>query len=338
MSDTSWPADLRLDLAKSNWEEWSFQLKVQTDCLGFTKWLKGTLPQPDAAVHPKAHDIWETNDCSLRAFIFGRISKSDYNAVSHLPTSHRIFEELQQRHEKLGPHAQMLLLKKAFDFRYSPDVPLCDGAEEILAMHTRIANMGPIDLEQIKLMLLLNAFGNQFENLQSSIYSTMDSPSFGANSILRRLQQEDAITRARAEQSGGNATALAVIRKDKPPRLCSNCKTEGHLASYCIKAGGGMAGKTLEEARTAQRNARRNGRHDNGNGDPQNAPSATANVATSSSTVPNGTVTINGRTFILTPAPSVPASVNTAIAVSDAVFPSSLSDYDASICPGFYIV
>ena len=36
MSDSSWPANLQLDLAKSNWEEWSFQLRIQTDRLGFT--------------------------------------------------------------------------------------------------------------------------------------------------------------------------------------------------------------------------------------------------------------------------------------------------------------
>src|SRR6266851_434040 len=70
MSDTSWPADLRLDLAKLNWEEWSFQLRIQTDRLAFTKWLKGTLPRLCAIKYPKAHDIWETNDCSLHAFIF----------------------------------------------------------------------------------------------------------------------------------------------------------------------------------------------------------------------------------------------------------------------------
>src|SRR6267154_4430829 len=61
MSDNSWLADLHLNLAKSNWEEWSFQLNCQTDCLGFTRWLKGTLPHPDAILHPKVHEIWETN-------------------------------------------------------------------------------------------------------------------------------------------------------------------------------------------------------------------------------------------------------------------------------------
>jgi hypothetical protein len=89
--------------------------------------------------------------------------------------------------------------------------------------------------------------------------TAMDSPSFGANTILRHLQQEDAIVQACAAQSGTNPTALAAVRRDKLPHLCSNCKKEGHLAPYCIKPGGGMASKSLDEARTAQRNARRNG-------------------------------------------------------------------------------
>jgi hypothetical protein len=270
MADPSWPADLHLDLAKSNWEEWSFLLKVKSDCLGFSKWLKGTLPQPDPVLHPKAHDIWEMNNCSLRGFIFEHISKSDYNAVSHLPTSHLIFSALQQRHEKLGAHAQLLLLKKALDFHYGHEAPFCDGADEILAMHMRISNMGPVDLDQIKIILLLNVFGNDHDHLQSSLFAAMDSPSFGANTILRCLQQEDSINRAHAAQSGTNPTALAAVRRDKPPRLCSNCKKEGHLATYCIKSGSGMAGKTIEEARTAQCNARRSG--NNGGTSSQQTP------------------------------------------------------------------
>src|SRR6266851_1933248 len=154
----------------------------------------------------------------------------------------------------------------------------------------------------------------------------MDSPSFRANTIPRCLQQEDAIIWARAAQSGANPTTLATMHRDKPPHLCSNCKKDGHLASYCIQPGGGMAGKTLDEACTAQRNARRNGRNGNGNRNSQPNPNATITVATSNGATP---VTINGQTFFLTPTPSVPTSVNTAVAISDATFPGNLSDYDA---------
>jgi hypothetical protein len=82
-----------------------------------------------------------------------------------------------------------------------------------------------------------------------------------------------------------------------------------------------MAGKTLDEARTAQRNARRGGR--NGGGSSQQASAAAANVATSTTTLSDGVITINGQTFLLTPAPStspapsISASANTAPAWSD---------------------
>ncbi len=189
MSDTSWPADLHLNLAKSNWEEWSFQLRIQTDRLGFTKWLRGTLPRPSVATHPKAHDIWETNDCSLRAFIFSRISQSDYDAVESLATSHLIFEDLRLRHEKLGPHAQLLLIKKALDYRYDPDAPLRRGADEILKLHTKITKMGAVDFDQLKIIFLINAFGDRFDTVQSSILTAIDSPSFNANTRPRGLHK-----------------------------------------------------------------------------------------------------------------------------------------------------
>ena len=90
-----------------------------------------------------------------------------------------------------------------------------------------------------------------------------------------------------------------------------------------------MAGKTLDEARTAQHNARGNGR--NGNSSAQQTSLASTNIATATSAPSNSVVTINGQTFILTPAapaPAIATSVNTAIALSDTVFPGNLSDYD----------
>jgi len=196
-------------------------------------------------------------------------------------------------------------------------------------MHTRFVNMGPIDLDHIKIILLLNAFGNCWEHIQSSLWSSLDSPSFGINSILRRLDQEDSRARSHATQSGDTATALAAIRKDKLPRICSNCQKEGHITNFCIKPGGSMAGKMLNEARTVQCNARRS--RCNGNNSSQQSTSATANVAATGATPVERTVTIDGQTFTLTPSvpsPPIAASVNTAVALSDTVFPGNLSDYD----------
>jgi len=67
-------------------------------------------------------------------------------------------------------------------------------------MHMRISNIRPVDLNQIKIILLLNTFGNDYNHLQSSLYAAIDSPSFRANMILCCLQQEDTINRAYAAQ------------------------------------------------------------------------------------------------------------------------------------------
>jgi hypothetical protein len=130
----------------------------------------------------------------------------------------------------------------------------------------------------------------------------MDSPSFNANTILHRFDQEDSISRACAAQGGQNSTALLASRRDKPPRICSNCKKEGHLAEFCIQPGGGLAGKSIEEARNAQRAA--SGRHGNRSGQrSQTGTTASANVATASIASANGSesMTINGRTWVLVP-------------------------------------
>jgi len=120
----------------------------------------------------------------------------------------------------------------------------------------------------------------------------MNSPSFGANMIIRCLQQEDAINWARAVQSRTNPTTLTVVCRDKPPQLCLNCKKEGHLATYCIKTGGGMGSKTVDKAHTAQCNPWRNSH--NGDANPPQTSSAMANVATASGNLQETTMMING--------------------------------------------
>ena len=260
------------------------------------------LPHLCVTKYPKAHEIWETNDCSLCAFIFGHISLSDFIAVEPLTTSHLIFEELCLCYEKLGTHAQLLMIKKALDYRYDPEAPLCQGAEHILALHNKITKMGPVDFDQLKIIFLINAFGDCFDTMQSSILSAMDSPTFSANTILCHFDQEDSISRTCVAQGSHNPMALLATHWDKPPRICSNCKKEGHLVEYCIQPSGGLAGKTIKEARNTQWAA--SGRHRIWGGQHSQAgTAASANIATAP-VVPSDSsesITINGRTFILTP-------------------------------------
>ena len=70
--------------------------------------------------------------------------------------AHVIFEELCKIYEKQGLHAQMTLIQKALNVRSQPDVPLLKMAEQIDVLHTRIAKMGMINMNDLHAIFLLN--------------------------------------------------------------------------------------------------------------------------------------------------------------------------------------
>jgi gag-polypeptide of LTR copia-type len=192
----------------------------------------------------------DINDQSLRAVILSHVSDYDYESVSHLPTSHAVFEELRKTHEQ----SQMILVKKAMEMRFRPDVPLSKTVEEIDALHFKIVNMGPIDNDQLKAVFLLNALNDNFEDIHYHLMSMADDPSFSSKTIIRRLRQEDSLMRRRAEQNSQTLSiTFAAQGRGRPRPACTNCKKLGHLADFCVQPGGKMAGRSIEEARTAQR-------------------------------------------------------------------------------------
>jgi hypothetical protein len=105
---------------------------------GFTDWLHGFYPQPDAATDPKGNRVWLINDRSLKAFMLRHVSRADFQAVSHLLTSSSVFNALRKRHEDLGVHTQVMLMQKALKLRFRPGVPLSQTADEMDALHRRI--------------------------------------------------------------------------------------------------------------------------------------------------------------------------------------------------------
>jgi len=47
MNDLAWPASLRLDLEKANWDEWSHRMRNTARRNGFCYWLDATFTPPD---------------------------------------------------------------------------------------------------------------------------------------------------------------------------------------------------------------------------------------------------------------------------------------------------
>jgi hypothetical protein len=51
---------------------------------GFTDWLHGYYPLPNATTDPKGNWVWLVNDHSLKVFMLHHVSCANYKAVSHL--------------------------------------------------------------------------------------------------------------------------------------------------------------------------------------------------------------------------------------------------------------
>ena len=256
LADSAWPKDLILDLGKSNWSDWSFRLENLTDNQGFSEWLDGSLPRPDPTSHPKAHRIWHLNDRSLRAFMLARISKIELPFVQHLKDSRSVYDELRKRHEHLGLYAQVVLIKKALEIRFNDSTSFSTTISELQNLHTQIMNMGPMDPDNLHCVFLINALGDNYSSLQSSIQSMADNTNFSSNTIIRRLQAEESLQRRRKEL-GLQPEALSAVGKPRKAGnlLCAHCNRTNHLTDFCIHPGGKMAGKTLEDAQKAQRAA-----------------------------------------------------------------------------------
>ncbi len=129
-------------------------------------------------------------------------------------------------------------------------------AEEIDVLYTKIVNMGPISPDELKSIFLINALTDNHENLQSHLMSMIaDDPSFSSKTIMYHFRQEDNLMRRRAEQNSQASSAFAAQGRRKPRPVCVNCKKPDHFVDFCILPGGKMAGRSIEDARAAQRSA-----------------------------------------------------------------------------------
>ena len=343
IADSSWPSELILDLSKTNWLEWSRRLTLLADRLYVSGYLDGTLSCPDIALYPAAHHIWNGNDKSLRAFILERITPEEYDIASPFGTANATFDGLRLRHEKLGLHAQINLLRKALDVYYEPGTPMLTTSKELRTLHDRITKMGKIDDDKLFTVLIINSLGRNYAQLQSSIHGMTDEPNFNSAVALKRIETEASLEQRRSElatQTSSIALSASLPKARRGDVVCTNCKRLYHTADFCVRSGGKMAGRTMEEAQTAQRAAA---------GKPPRAitvttaqlakpttsgkPTTTANIATvtsppsttpttvTTSTASALTFNIEGVSYVLTPsspaipsAPSIPHTSNLCVA------------------------
>ena len=90
--------------------------------------------------------------------------------------------------------------------------------------------------------------------ISHDITSSTKSNPITSVQLLKYLEQEQALLDSDSKRlPTQDHIALSAHPKPGPAVICSNCKRSGHTVTYCISPGGGIAGKTIEDSKQAQR-------------------------------------------------------------------------------------
>ena len=94
--------------------------------------------------------------------------------------------------------------------------------------------------------------------IQCDMQATTAEAPFKSEQIMLYLEQDLQLLLGDEQRSGtADAVALAAQSSQRCGACslpeCSNCHWTGHTADFCVRAGGGMAGKSIDEAQAAKR-------------------------------------------------------------------------------------
>ena len=278
ISTAKWPDDLTLDLHTHNWRKWDRQIESTLALAGggMYRYPRGTIPVPDITIEPRATENWHNNDFAVLHLIKTTISDVERDLVDHFTTSKLAYDFLSARHQKQGIFPQILLLQEALALRYSRATPYPEMTSRFRDYTTRICAMGPLTNEHLMCVLMLTGLSSpELQYLRDQIHIQSGNNQITAEEVEKCLQSAETMrtmdsgpvvlpsgttTGSTAFTAMPSSAAAASARSSQNPNtrrtVCSNCKRTNHLPAFCIAPGGGMEGKTLDDARNAQRVAR----------------------------------------------------------------------------------
>jgi hypothetical protein len=129
--------------------------------------------------------------------------------------------------------------------------------------------MGKLTQDLFTCIALLNSLSD-FPHLRSLITwdlseSTASAP-YTSTGLFTLLENEQQIISSDQKQHDVITLASQITPAKHTTTSCGNCKKPGHGVSYCIAPGGGIAGKTIDEAKEAQKREKDAKRRQNGTG------------------------------------------------------------------------
>ena len=206
---------------------------------------------------PAASCNWWMNDRAVCLFMQSKMLaiELDFVKSANLSTS-SMYDMLKTCHKQCGPMSQLTLISDALSINFKQNVPLDQTVQQIRATNEAIWAMGALSLEVFLSLLLVRALRKNYlilyRDIDNLIAAATKQFPFGSDSIINCITCEQADPKEPSLSSSQSSSTEAHIAQapSRPKLKCPNTNfgQEGHTLPYCIKEGGGMAGKTVAEA------------------------------------------------------------------------------------------
>ena len=250
----------KLDKDAANWVPWRREVQNYLDMIGLSSHLtESSIPSSDT--QPNAYRNWISNNRSVRGYIKSAVAKTEHELIDALDRAHQCWSTLSAYHLDEGPIKQANLIQGALAMRIDRDDQMMVKLRQLCDDLNRAFDMkGGIDKDTFICIVSLQAFGTGLDHSRAIVQRDMSSSSpsspYTPDNLIRFMEQEYQMLMGE-KQRGTKSDALALTAqsssKGKQALTCSNCKRPGHIAQWCIRPGGGMAGKTIDESKEARR-------------------------------------------------------------------------------------
>jgi len=257
----------KLDKELSNWIAWKqamFQYMGTSRLIRYTKSNAKSF-RPDQVLDPIGYDNWTQNDECACAYIHGAISANEHLALGSQALTEdaaALWALLEARHKDDGPVTQVSLIREAMGLRATAD-DFTTAPKEIVRIMERVFSMGPISNDTYTNFIILHSF-SELQDMQFNIQDQLkmaskESPATPLT-VLNYLREKQKIIDSNSSARTATSIALAARSTPSPKNnksrqalFCTGCKSPTHTHPYCIREGGGMAGKSIEESKAQRR-------------------------------------------------------------------------------------
>ena len=255
ISSSAWIPDTpMLDYSARTWLDWDRSLRTSIGMYGFLLLhLEPSYLPPAPSTEPVAFCNWKMNDKAVCSFMWSKMSAIEQDFVKDPSlTASNMYYTLKTHHKQRGPTTQLTMIADALAIDFQRTVPLDQTVQRIRAANDAIWAMGAPSAEIFLSLLLVRALKKNYpvlyRDIDNSLASAMKQSPFPSSAIINRIAREQIDPK---EPDVSTEAHVATQSASKSHLHCpnSNCGREGHTLRCCVKEGGGMAGKTVGEAR-----------------------------------------------------------------------------------------